>query len=77
MCVSLQMLLLEKSEAQKRHYERKCDEMAARLRETERTLASLQQDMAKYQVGALRCHPVPHSLRYSYTVSFTDCMLGF
>lgn len=42
--------MLEKTEAQKRHYEQKCEEMSARLRDTERTLGNLQQDMSKYQV---------------------------
>ena len=44
------MILLEKTEAQKRHYERKCEEMAARLRDSEKTLQQLQGDMQRYQV---------------------------
>ena len=45
------MALLEKTEQQKKFYEDKCQEMEARLKESEETLTSLQTEMAKYQVS--------------------------
>ena len=43
--------MLEKSDSQAKHYEKKCDDMAARLRDTERMLQTMQSDMSKYQVS--------------------------
>ena len=47
------MIMLEKSDSQVKHYERKCEDMAARLRDTERMLQAMQSDMKKYQVRTL------------------------
>ena len=52
------MILLENSDAQRKHYERKCEDMASRLRDTERTLQSMQADMKKYQVCVECCTSV-------------------
>ena len=45
------MILLENSEAQRRHYEHKCEDMAQRLRETERLLQAAQKEINSYQVS--------------------------
>ena len=57
------MILLENSEAQRRHYEHKCEDMAQRLRETERLLQAAQKEINNYQVsyclmvmGLCGCH---------------------
>ena len=47
----LQMILLDNAEAQKRHYEKKCEDMAQRLRDTERALQNAQKDISNYQVS--------------------------
>jgi hypothetical protein len=44
------MILLENSESQKKHYEKKCEDMAYRLRETEKSLQSAQKEVVNYQV---------------------------
>ncbi|CAH1788604.1 unnamed protein product, partial [Owenia fusiformis] len=44
-----EMILLENSEAQKRHYEKRCEEMAKRLRETDEKLTQAQKEIAGYQ----------------------------
>ena len=44
------MILLESADNQKRHYERKCEDMAGRLREAERQLSNTQSDLQGYQV---------------------------
>ena len=36
---------------QKRHYEKKCEDMAYRLRETEKSLQALQKEVASYRVN--------------------------
>ena len=45
------MILLENAESQKRHYEKKYEEMSQRLRETEKALSMLQKTVAEYQVN--------------------------
>jgi hypothetical protein len=46
----LQMILLENAESQKKHYERKCEDMATRLRDTEKSLQNAQKQITGYQV---------------------------
>ena len=48
--VYLQMILLENADSQKRHYEKKCEDMAQRLRECEKTLTNAQKEISGYQV---------------------------
>jgi len=36
---------------QKKHYEKKCEDMAYRLRETEKSLQALQKEVATYRVS--------------------------
>ena len=45
------MILLENAEMQKKHYEKKCEDMAYRLRETEKSLQALQKEVATYRVS--------------------------
>ena len=47
----MQIILLENAESQKKHYEKKCEDMAQRLRDTERVLNNAQKEIANYQVS--------------------------
>ena len=47
----MQIILLENAESQKKHYEKKCEDMAQRLRDTERILNNAQKEIANYQVS--------------------------
>lgn len=53
----LQMILLENAESQKRHYEKKCEDMAHRMRDNEKTLQGAQKDISNYQVRLLLMSP--------------------
>ena len=45
------MILLEKREGERSHTEKQCEDMASRLRDTERTLHNMQSDIQKYKVN--------------------------
>jgi len=45
------MILLENSESHRKASEKKCEDMAHRLRVSEKTLQNLQRDIARYKVG--------------------------
>ena len=47
------MILLENTESQRKHLEKKCDDMAQRLRDTEKTMATAQKEISTYQVGSI------------------------
>lgn len=49
--VNFQMILLDNSESQRRVYEKKCEDMAQRLRDSDRTLQSMQKEIGRYQVS--------------------------
>ena len=44
------MILLENAESQKKHYEKKCEDMAGRLIDTEKSLNGAQKQLGNYQV---------------------------
>ncbi len=44
------MIILENAESQKRMYEKKCEDMASRLREMEKNLNQAQREVSNYQV---------------------------
>ena len=45
------IIVLENTEGQKRQYEKKCEEMAARLLEMEKKVSSARKEINHYQVG--------------------------
>ena len=45
-----QMILLENVETQKKHLEKRCEDMAGRLREKERVIAQMQHEIKGYKV---------------------------
>lgn len=51
--VKAKMILLENADVQRRQYEKRCEDMAQRLRESERHLQAAQKDIANYQVRKL------------------------
>ena len=44
------MILLENVETQKKHLEKRCEDMAGRLREKERVIAQMQHEIKGYKV---------------------------